>query len=47
MRHIFQHYLNSLHVYCLLSRIGLRRKSAYAFARKWERVTHRFIYNDR
>lgn len=44
IRHLVQHYLNALHVYCFLMRVGLRKKYALSFAKSWERVMHWFIY---
>lgn len=40
----FQHYLNSLHVFCRLVSLGMSRRKALRVARFWERCVHPFLY---
>ena len=43
-RHIIQHHLNSLHLLARLVRLGMRPRTALAVARRWERLTHPWLY---
>jgi len=38
------HYLNSLHIFCGLVKLGLSRKRARVWARGYERIVHPFLY---
>ena len=42
---IFQHYLNSLHVFCLLRKLGMKKEISLYLARQWERYVHPLVYN--
>ncbi len=44
LKDVLCHYLNSLHVFCGLLRLGLSRKKARWVARKYERIVHLFLY---
>ncbi|HTX53089.1 MAG TPA: hypothetical protein VMD08_06750 [Candidatus Baltobacteraceae bacterium] len=44
MRTIVQHHFNSLHVMARLTRLGVSRPRARAWARKWESLVHPWLY---
>ena len=45
MRAIFQHHLNSLHIMERLTRMGVPRPRALAWARRWEALAHPWLYD--
>ena len=45
-RHFARHHFNALHVMAFLMRLGMPRSWALAIARRWERVSHRWLYSD-
>ncbi|MBI5643375.1 MAG: hypothetical protein HY954_07870 [Deltaproteobacteria bacterium] len=40
----FQHYLNSLHIFCRLRSLGFSKKTAIRLSRLWEKVIHPLVY---
>jgi hypothetical protein len=44
MRTILQHHLNSLHIMARLTRVGVSRPHARIWARRWESLTHPWLY---
>ncbi|MDP2688589.1 MAG: hypothetical protein Q8P48_00615 [Deltaproteobacteria bacterium] len=42
--HIFQHYFNSMHVFCRLRALGFGRDRAIRLCRVWERLIHPLMY---
>jgi hypothetical protein len=45
MRPILQHHLNSLHIMTRLTRLGVPRGRALAWARRWETLAHPWLYD--
>ncbi len=41
---LLRHRLNALHIMALLVRCGMPKASALAIARRWERVSHAWLY---
>ena len=41
-----RHYLNSLHIYCRLRRLGIGRERGLSIARGYERIVHPVLYRD-
>ena len=44
MKQFLQHHLNSMHVYCRLVDLGVKRGTAKSIAKKYETVVHRLLY---
>ncbi len=42
-----QHYLNSMHIFCRLRKLGMGRNRALYIACLWERFVHPVIYPER
>ena len=41
---VLQHHLNSLHIMARLTRMGVPRRRALGWARRWESLAHPWLY---
>ena len=46
-RLIIQHYMNSLHFYCFLCRLNIRKEKAMKIAKVYEGFVHSLLYSQR
>ncbi len=44
MRNIMAHHMNSVHVYCRLLDLGLKKELALKLSLTWEKIFHNVLY---